>query len=153
MFLTQFLPGRKRKRTLAYLLNLKQGDSEALKDFIHRFNQERLNVEDVPKNLILAMLLNGLSLRVPLMAELPRKMLATLQDFMDKAEEFINQEEAFRDDKEYEDEQAKKPKGGGKDSRISEGGDKKSKEAKQVEKRKLLTEQEFNFTPTKYKCR
>lgn len=61
MFLTQFLAGRKRKRTLAYLLNLKQGVSEPLKDFIHWFNQERLTVEDVPKNLILATLLNRLS--------------------------------------------------------------------------------------------
>lgn len=81
------------------------------------------------------------------MAELARKTPATLQDFMDKAEEFINQEEAFKGDKESRDEQTKEPKGGRRDLRIREEGDEKSKEAKQVEKRKLLTEQEFNFTP------
>lgn len=45
------------------------------------------------------------------MAELARKTPTTLQDFMDKAEEFINQEEAFRGDKKLIDEPAKEPRG------------------------------------------
>lgn len=94
-FLTQFLSGWKRKRTLTYLLSLRQGDIESLKDHIHRFNQVKLTVEDVPKNLVLVAVLNGLSPKGPFILELGKKTPVTLQEFMDKAKAFVSLEEAM----------------------------------------------------------
>jgi hypothetical protein len=61
MFLTQFLAGRKQKRPSAYLLTLKQKSFKSLKDYIQRFNAERLTVVDAQENLVLATLINGIS--------------------------------------------------------------------------------------------
>jgi molybdopterin-guanine dinucleotide biosynthesis protein A len=45
-FLTHFAGNYKRKRLSAYLLTLKQGENESIKDFMARFNTEELSVDD-----------------------------------------------------------------------------------------------------------
>jgi hypothetical protein len=45
-FLTHFTGNYKRKRPAVYLLTLKQGENESLKDFMARFNTEELSVDD-----------------------------------------------------------------------------------------------------------
>jgi hypothetical protein len=125
-FLTQFLAGRRRKNTLQYLLALRQGDTESLKDYLHRFNQERMAAEDIPENVVLAAILNGLSHKGPLALELSKRTPATLQEFMDKAEEFISQEEtmrvyAEREAKPKEQDKKKEPQKGERASQSADG--------------------------------
>ncbi|XP_059455000.1 uncharacterized protein LOC132185215 [Corylus avellana] len=44
-FITQFLAIQKRKKSPAYLLSLVKGKNESLKDYMIRFNREKLSVE------------------------------------------------------------------------------------------------------------
>jgi hypothetical protein len=95
-FLNQFLAVRRRKKNPTYLLSLVQGKAESLKDYLQRFNQEKLIVENPDEQTILSALMNGIKVEGLLMAELARRpTLGTLQQFMRKAEEFINQEETI----------------------------------------------------------
>lgn len=48
-FLTQFLATRVRKKPSRHLLTLRQRDDESLKEFIVRFNLEKMDVENPPK--------------------------------------------------------------------------------------------------------
>jgi hypothetical protein len=93
-FLNQFWAVRRRKKNPAYLLSLVHGKEESLKDYLHRFNKEKLTVENLDDQTILSALMNEIKTEGPLMAELAQKpTLGTLQQFMRKAEEFVNQED------------------------------------------------------------
>jgi hypothetical protein len=95
-FMNQFLAVRRRKKNPAYLLSLVQEKEEPLKDYLHRFNQEKLTVENPDDQTILLALMNGIEADGPLMAELARRpTLGTLHQFMRKAKEFVNQEETI----------------------------------------------------------
>ncbi|XP_059428572.1 uncharacterized protein LOC132162347 [Corylus avellana] len=95
-FSSQFLTIRKRKENLAYLLSLVQGKTESLKDYMLGFNWEKLTIESPNKETVLSALMNGIRTEGPLMDELARRpTLATLWQFMNKVEEFINQEETI----------------------------------------------------------
>lgn len=94
-FLLQFLVGRRRRNPSAYLLTVTQKEMESLRDYIIRFNQEKLTVEDQKDDMILAALLNSNSANCQLMVELARRPPSSLQAFMDKAEDFVNGEEGI----------------------------------------------------------
>ncbi|XP_059446479.1 uncharacterized protein LOC132178030 [Corylus avellana] len=95
-FLGQFLAIRKRKKSPAYLLSLTLGKTESLKDYMLRFNWEKFTVESPNEQIVLSALMHGIKTDGPLMAELAWKpTLGTLRQFMNKAEEFINQEETI----------------------------------------------------------
>jgi hypothetical protein len=53
-FLNQFLAVRRRKKSPAYLLSLVQGKKETLKDYLHKFNQEKFTVENPDDQTILS---------------------------------------------------------------------------------------------------
>jgi hypothetical protein len=55
-FMNQFLAVHRRKKNPAYLLSLVQGKEESLKDYLHRFNQEKLTVENPDDQTILVSL-------------------------------------------------------------------------------------------------
>ncbi|XP_059436624.1 uncharacterized protein LOC132169640 [Corylus avellana] len=95
-FLGQFLATRRRKKKPAYLLSLMQGKDESLKEYLSRFNREKLTVESTDKQTILSALMHGIQTVGPLMAELSKRpKTGTLRQFNSKAEEFINQEETI----------------------------------------------------------
>jgi hypothetical protein len=77
-------------------MSLEQGPDESLKSYIMRFNQEKLDVESSTEEFIFVALYRGIKKGGPIMVELARKLPQSLQEFMDKAEEFINQEETLR---------------------------------------------------------
>jgi hypothetical protein len=60
-----------------------------------RFNWEKLSIEDLKEDMVLATLLNGINAKGPLMAELAWRPATTLRQFMSKAKEFMNQEETI----------------------------------------------------------
>jgi hypothetical protein len=66
-FLGQFMAARMRKKPLGYLLMLQQGSNETFKDFMARFNSERMTVDDPTDNKIFAVFYQGLSPEGPLM--------------------------------------------------------------------------------------
>jgi hypothetical protein len=95
LFLTQFLATRKRKKNATCLLTLRQGKEESLKDFMLRFNREKLEVDAPDDKTLLCALMQGVRAEGPLMAEVGRKNVkkVTLPQFMKLTEEFIHQEE------------------------------------------------------------
>jgi hypothetical protein len=95
LFLTQFLATRKRKKDPTCLLTLRQGKEESLKDFMLRFNREKLEVDTPDDKTLLCALMQGVRAEGPLMAEVGRKNVnkVTLPQFMKLTEEFIHQEE------------------------------------------------------------
>jgi hypothetical protein len=72
-FMNQFLAVRRRKKNPAYLLSLVQEKEEPLKDYLHRFNQEKFTVENLDDQTILSALMNGIKADGPLMAELAQR--------------------------------------------------------------------------------
>ncbi|XP_059441921.1 uncharacterized protein LOC132174251 [Corylus avellana] len=97
LFLSQFLATRKRKKNPAYLLSLVQEKEESLKEFMLRFNQEKLMIENPPEQTVLDALMHGVRAEGPLMAELSKSTkLVTLGQFIKKADEYINQEETVK---------------------------------------------------------
>ncbi|XP_059446340.1 uncharacterized protein LOC132177880 [Corylus avellana] len=95
-FLGQFLAVRRRKKNPAYLLSLVQGENESLKDYMLRFNREKLTIESTDEQTILSALMHGIKTEGHLMAELAKKpKTGTLRQFNNKAKEFINQEETI----------------------------------------------------------
>jgi hypothetical protein len=96
IFLTEFLAFRTRKKPSGYLLSLHQQSNESLKEFMARFNQEKVTVEDSTEDMVFAAIYQGISPEELLMKKLVRKQPSTLQGLMDKVEEFINQEETLK---------------------------------------------------------
>jgi hypothetical protein len=95
-FLVQFLVGRVRKKPSGHLMPLCQQDDESLKDHIMRFSQAKLFGESLTNKMVYASLYQGLRPEGPLMAELARLQPENLLEFMEKVEEFINQEETLQ---------------------------------------------------------
>jgi hypothetical protein len=73
LFLTQFLAIRKRKKNATCLLTMRQGKEESLKDFMLRFNKEKLEVDSPDDKTMLNALMQGVRAEGPLMAEVGRK--------------------------------------------------------------------------------
>ena len=97
LFLAQFLATRKRKKNLTCLLTMRQGKEESLKDFMLRFNKEKLEVESPNEKTMLNALMEGVRANGPLMADIAKSTRSiTLAQFMKKIEEYINQEEMVR---------------------------------------------------------
>jgi hypothetical protein len=72
LFLAQFLATRKRKKSVTYLLTLRQGNEETLKGFMLPFNNEKLEVDSPDDKTMLNALMQGIRVEGPLMAELAR---------------------------------------------------------------------------------
>jgi hypothetical protein len=94
-FLAQFMSTHKSKMPATYLIMVQYKDFESLKDYVERFQKERLGVIATPKNLVLMALLNGIHPHISLVMELARKPPTNLQGFMENATEFINGEETI----------------------------------------------------------
>jgi hypothetical protein len=76
------------------MLTLRQGNEETLKDFMLRFNKEKLEVDSLDDKTMLNALMQGIRAEGPLMAELARSTQeVTLSRFMKLTKEFINHEE------------------------------------------------------------
>jgi len=71
-------------------LMLQQHGNETLKEFMAWFNLEKIAVEDPTNYMIFVALYQGISLEGALMKKLARKQPSTLQELMDKVEEFVN---------------------------------------------------------------
>jgi hypothetical protein len=95
-FLAQFVSGRTIRKPRGYLLSVQQGPNESLKDYLWRFNQEKLETESAPDDFIYGAIFQGLKKDGPLMADLALKPPKDLHTFMVKMDRYINQEETLR---------------------------------------------------------
>lgn len=77
-------------------MSIRQVPNESLKDYLMRFNQEKLATESRTDEFVYCALFQGIRKDGPLMADLARKPSQNLQEFMDRAKEFINHEETLR---------------------------------------------------------
>jgi hypothetical protein len=96
MFLTQFMAGIVRRKLAGTLMSVQQGRDESLKKFLQRFNQARLTTESPTEEFVHSALYQGIRKDGPLMADLARKPTRYLHEFMERADEFINQEETLQ---------------------------------------------------------
>jgi hypothetical protein len=67
-----------------------------LKDYLWRFNQEKLETESALDDFIYGAIFQGLKKDGPLMADLALKPSKDLHTFMVKMDRYINQEETLR---------------------------------------------------------
>ncbi|KAJ7961194.1 Retrovirus-related Pol polyprotein [Quillaja saponaria] len=95
-FKRHFMSNRRHKKDVTYLLSLKQGDEEPLKEYVGRFNYDALEVEDINPLVVIVALRAGLK-KSEFRNSLNRRTLKTLEELMKRVEEYINQEEAYWD--------------------------------------------------------
>ena len=70
---------------------LRQGKDESLKNFLLRFNKEKLMMENPNEETVLNALMHGVHAKGPLMAELAKSSkMITLRQFLNKTKEYIN---------------------------------------------------------------
>ncbi|XP_059441931.1 uncharacterized protein LOC132174263 [Corylus avellana] len=85
------------KKHSACSLSLRQGKEESLKDFMLRFNKEKLLVENPSDQTVLSVLWHRVRPNGPLMAEVSKSSTEiTHRQFISKMEEYINQEEMIK---------------------------------------------------------
>jgi hypothetical protein len=96
MFITQFMVGIVRRKPAGTLMSIQQRRDESLKEFLQRFNQAKLTTESPTEEFVHSALYQGIRKDGPLMANLARKPTRYLHEFMERADEFINQEETLR---------------------------------------------------------
>jgi hypothetical protein len=142
IFLTQFMAGIVRRKPAGILMSVQQGRDESLKEFLQRFNQVRLTTESPTEEFVHSALYQGIRKDGPLMADLARKPTHYLHEFMERADEFINQDETLR---------ALLGKGV---TQTSNSGEKSKKKKKEFHKRQTAAESgikkkfhEYNWTP------
>jgi hypothetical protein len=95
-FASQFMAGVVRNKPAQQLMTIKQGPQESLRSYLLRFNQERLATETQNEQFIHCAVYQGIKKDGALMADLARRPAESLQEFYDRAEEFVNQEETLR---------------------------------------------------------
>ncbi|XP_058068535.1 uncharacterized protein LOC131217612 [Magnolia sinica] len=92
LFLTQFISGKKSRKPTTHLFTLKQGNKESLKDFITRFNEEALLVEDYDDKMALSTMSSGLR-EGKLIFLIGKNSPTTLAELINRAQKYTNAEE------------------------------------------------------------
>ncbi|XP_058078570.1 uncharacterized protein LOC131226876 [Magnolia sinica] len=93
-FLTQFIVEKKSRKPSTHLLTLKQKSGESLKDYISRFNEEALQVDDYFNKMALTAMISGLK-DGRFLFSIGKNPLATLSDLINRAQKYTNAEEFF----------------------------------------------------------
>lgn len=66
-----------------------------MKAYLYRFNKERLATDDQDETIMPAVLLGGIWPLSPFMAKVSRRTPATLWDYMDRVDDFVNVEDTL----------------------------------------------------------
>ncbi|XP_058106443.1 uncharacterized protein LOC131249683 [Magnolia sinica] len=92
LFLTQFISGKKSRKPTTHLFTLKQGNKKTLKDFIARFNEEALLVEDYDDKMALSAMFNGLK-EGKFTFSIGKNPPTTVAELISRAQKYTNVEE------------------------------------------------------------
>ncbi|GFS38923.1 hypothetical protein Acr_00g0060220 [Actinidia rufa] len=92
LFVANFMSCRNRQKNASYLFTVHQKETESLKDFVKRFNQAILEVEDPSDKVIIMAMMEGLR-PGPLFDSLSKNVSETLSALQSKADKYIAAEE------------------------------------------------------------
>ncbi|GFZ16797.1 hypothetical protein Acr_26g0000670 [Actinidia rufa] len=92
LFVANFMSCRNRQKNASHLFTVHQKETESLKDFVKRFNQAILEVEDPSDKVIIMAMMEGLRLG-PLFDSLSKNVPETLSALQSKADKYIAAEE------------------------------------------------------------
>ncbi|XP_058080672.1 uncharacterized protein LOC131228835 [Magnolia sinica] len=115
-FLTQFISGKKSRKPNTHLFTIKQELKESLKDYIARFNEEALQVEDYDDKIALSTVFSGLK-EEKFAFSIRKNLPKTLAELITRAQKYANAEEFSNTHKNV---QVIEPTGKGKRSRNKE---------------------------------
>ena len=59
-FASHFIGGHRYKKSIAYLMNIKQWENETLRSYINCFNKEALSIDEANDKILMAAFTNGL---------------------------------------------------------------------------------------------
>ncbi|XP_058111121.1 uncharacterized protein LOC131254132 [Magnolia sinica] len=93
-FLTQFIVGKKSRKPSIHLLTLKQKSGESLKDYISRFNEEVLHVDDYSDKITLTAIISRLK-DERFIFLIGKNPLTTLSELISLAQKYTNAKEFF----------------------------------------------------------
>ncbi|GFS32700.1 hypothetical protein Acr_00g0024120 [Actinidia rufa] len=92
LFVANFMSYRNRQKNASHLFTVHQKETESLKDFVKRFNQAILEVEDPSDKVIIMAMMEGLR-PGPLFDSLSKNVPETLSALQSKADKYIAAEE------------------------------------------------------------
>ncbi|GFZ11327.1 hypothetical protein Acr_22g0007250 [Actinidia rufa] len=92
LFVANFMSCRNRQKNASHLFTVHQKETESLKDFVKRFNQAVLDVEDPSDKVIIMAMMEGLR-PGPLFDSLSKNVSETLSALQSKADKYIAAEE------------------------------------------------------------
>ncbi|GFZ19866.1 hypothetical protein Acr_28g0005710 [Actinidia rufa] len=92
LFVANFMSCRNRQKNASHLFTVHQKETESLKDFVKRFNQAILKVEDPSDKVIIMAMMEGLR-PGPLFDSLSKNVHETLSALQSKADKYIAAEE------------------------------------------------------------
>ncbi|XP_057464641.1 uncharacterized protein LOC130754441 [Actinidia eriantha] len=92
LFVANFMSCRNRQKNASHLFTVHQKEAESLKDFVKRFNQATLEVEDPSDKVIIMAMMEGLR-PGPLFDSLSKNVPETLSALQSKADKYIAAEE------------------------------------------------------------
>ncbi|XP_027181965.1 uncharacterized protein LOC113780356 [Coffea eugenioides] len=94
-FSAQFVSSRAYSKSTAHLMTIQQKAEESLREYMVRFNNESLQVQDRDDKVVMAAFINGLR-KQKLYTELVERPPKTVREMLDRAHEKANAEEANR---------------------------------------------------------
>ncbi|KAK9278518.1 hypothetical protein L1049_028086 [Liquidambar formosana] len=89
-----FQSSRRHRKTTTHLFALRQKRDESLKEFLHRFNTETLEVDSVDEKVAIASLMDGLKISRFLFS-LSKKPPTTIAKLLTKAERYIAADDLY----------------------------------------------------------
>ena len=92
LFIANFISFRVRQKNASYLFTVHQKETESLKDYIKRFNQAILEVEDPSNKMVIMATMEGLC-PGPLFDSLSKNVLETLSTLQSKIDKYLSMEE------------------------------------------------------------
>ncbi|GFY94940.1 hypothetical protein Acr_10g0003250 [Actinidia rufa] len=92
LFVANFMSCRIRKKNASHLFTVHQKETESLKDYVKRFNQIILEVEDSSDKVVIMAMMEGLR-SGPLFDSLSKNIPKTLSTLQNKADKYIATEE------------------------------------------------------------
>ncbi|GFZ01086.1 peptidyl-prolyl cis-trans isomerase [Actinidia rufa] len=92
LFVANFMSCRNRQKNASHLFTVHQKETESLKDFVKRFNQAILEVEDLSDKVIIMAMMEGLR-PGPLFDSLSKNVPETLSAIQSKTDKYIAAEE------------------------------------------------------------
>ncbi|XP_057473957.1 uncharacterized protein LOC130762285 [Actinidia eriantha] len=92
LFVANFMSYRVRQKNASHLFTVHQKETKSLKDYVKRFNQAVLEVEDPSDKVVIMALMEGLH-RGPLFDSILKNVLETLSTLQSKVDKYIATEE------------------------------------------------------------